>query len=116
MSSHACLVDSPLPYPKTMPLAMTTGSPRCMSREIQAGVSWSLPPRSSTLNAATPPSFVSGVFMIGKSARECAGPQNGASTQRVPLPSSHVDTAPQLPASWKSTSSLQKSGVLKSGV
>ena len=39
-----------------------------------------------------PPSFVSGVFMIGNFACECAGPQNGASTQRVPaaiLPRRH---------------------------
>ena len=40
----------------------------------------------------------------------------GASTQRVPFVSSHVESAPQLPMSWKSTSSLQKSDVLVSGV
>src|SRR5215510_13002634 len=99
-----------------MPFTMTTGSPRCISRETHAGVNCSLPPTSSTLKAATPPSLVSGVFVMGNFICECAGPQNGASTQRVPLESSHVDNAPQLPASWKSTSSLQNNGVLYIGV
>ena len=110
------MVSSPLPYPNTMPFATITGSPRFMSREIHAGSSSDAPPLSTTLNAATPPSFVAGVFMIGNFACEWAGPQNGASTHRVPPASSHVDIAPQLPASWKSTSSLQNSGVLNIGV
>src|SRR4051794_13205255 len=87
-----------------------------MSREIQAGSSSNVAPLSTTLNAATPPSFVAGVFMIGNFACEWAGPQNGAIPPRVPLASSHVDIAPQLPASWKSTSSLQNNGVLNIGV
>src|SRR5262245_59637481 len=53
---------------------------------------------------------------MGNFTCERAGPQNGARTQRVPLESSHVDKAPQLPASWKSTSSLQNNGVLYIGV
>ena len=57
MSGQDCFVSSPLPYPKTIPLTMITGSPRRMSRETQAGerVGWVASP--STLNAATPPSF-----------------------------------------------------------
>ena len=87
-----------------------------MSRETHAGASVGLAASPSTLNAATPPSLAIGVFMIGALYCECTGPQNGASTQRVPFDSSHVESAPQLPMSWKSTSSLQNSVVLWSGV
>src|SRR4249920_4059751 len=108
MSGQDCFVSSPLPYAKTIPLTMITGSPRRMSRETQAGerVGWVASP--STLNAATPPSLAGGVFMVGALYCEWTGPQNGASTQRVPFDSSQVESAPQLPMSWKSTSSLQK--------
>ena len=88
-----------------------TGSPRIMSRDTQTGVNASLPPASVTLNAATPPP-VTAPCEISNLNFECTGPQNGASTQRVPAGSSHVDIAPQLPASWKSTSSLQNNDVL----
>src|SRR5688572_31330950 len=77
-----------------------------MSRDTQAGANSSLPPRSTSLKAATPPSFT-GPYEIGNFACECTGPQNGASTHRVPLGSSHELSAPQLPMSWKSTSSLR---------
>jgi len=40
------------------------------------------------------------------------GPQKGARIHRLPRESSQVDMRPQLPASWKSTSSLQKSSLL----
>src|SRR5436190_21788032 len=100
-----------------MPLATMTGSPRCMSRETQTGSSVRLPPVSDTLKAATPPSFVTGVLVIGNLNCECCGPQKGATTKREAVAaSSQVESAPQLPESWKSASSLQNNGVLYSGV
>ena len=81
-----------------------------MSREIQAGVSCSLPPFSSTLNATIAPYFTL-PFSIGALNAECFGPQIGVSTQRVPLESSQLASDPQMPADAKFTSSLQISGV-----
>src|SRR5256885_2452030 len=114
-SGVAWVVFSPLPYAKTTPLATTGGSARFMSREIQAGVSWRPPSRSSTLNAAMAPSLTS-PCSSGALKSECLGPQNGANTQRVPFPSTQLDIAPQMPAEAKLTPSLHKSGVRYNGV
>src|SRR5262249_21797291 len=114
-SNVACTVSSPLPYAKTTPLAITTGSACHMLRESQAGVSWGFPPFSSILNAATAP-CTTGPCSIGAVNCECFGPQNGTRIHRVPFDSSHVASAPQTPAPANCTSSLQMSGVLYSGV
>src|SRR5579885_1458587 len=98
-----------------MPLAITGGPARFMSRETQAGVSCSLPLLSSTLNAAIAPCSTS-PYSSGALNAECFAPQNGVRTQRVPLESCHEAIDPQIPAEAKFTSSLQISGVRKSGV
>src|SRR5215475_3435309 len=97
------------------PLAMTGGSARFISREIQAGASAHLPAFSSTLKAAIAP-YLTGPFSTGALNLECFGPQKGVSAQRVPLASSHVAIEPQMPAEAKLTSSLQINGVRYSGV
>src|SRR5580704_13033466 len=86
-----------------------------MSRETQAGTSSVLPLTSSTLNAATPPFFVT-PLVIGNLNCECAGPQNGLNTQRAPFASTYVASEPQMPAEAKFTSSLQNIGVVKRSV
>src|SRR3954452_23443563 len=96
------------------PFAMTGGSALFMSREIQAGVSWNFPFFSSTLKAATAPSFT-WPFSMGAENFECFGPQNGVSTQRVPFESCQLAIEPQMPAEAKFTSSLQINGDVKSG-
>ena len=98
-----------------MPLAITTGSPRFMSVDTQAGVKSSFPLRSRSLKPPTPPALT-GPCVTSNLNFEWTGPQNGARIHRLPTESSHVDNAPQLPASWKSTSSLQNSSVLYNGV
>src|SRR5215207_8699029 len=98
-----------------IPLAMTGGSARFMSREIQAGASVNLPAFSSTLKAAIAP-YLTGPFSIDALNLECFGPQNGVNTQRVPFASSQLAIEPQIPAEAKLTSSLQISGVRCSGV
>src|SRR5947199_175982 len=114
-SGVACVVLSPLPYANTTPLAITGGSARFMSREIQAGVRVVLPPLSSTLNATIAPSFT-GPCSIGAWNCECFAPQNGVRTQRVPFESSQLASEPQMPADAKFTSSLQSRGLGYSGV
>src|SRR5215813_15401911 len=114
-SKVACVVCSPLPYRKTTPLAITTGSACHMLRESQACVSCGFPSFSSILNAATAP-CATGPCSIGAVNCECFGPQNGTRTHRVPLDSSHVASAPQTPAPANCTSSLQMRGVRYSGV
>ncbi len=110
MSNVACLASSPLPYANTTPLAITTGSACHMSRDSHAGASRTVPPASSSLNAAIAPCTTC-PCSIGALNSECFGPQNGISTQRVPLDSSQVASAPQTPAPANCTSSLQTSGV-----
>src|SRR5262245_40834202 len=114
-SKVACVVSSPLPYAKTTPLAITTGSACHMLRESQAGVSCGFPRFSSILNAATAP-CTTGPCSIGAVNCDCLGPQHADRTHRVPLASSQVASAPQTPAPANCTSSLQMSGVLYSGV
>src|SRR5436309_11066032 len=114
-SKYACSVFSPLPYANTIPLAITGGSARFMSREIQAGVNCSLLSFSSTLNAAMAPYFTS-PYSTGALKAECFGPQNDVSTQRVPFESSQLAIEPQMPADAKLTSSLQSSGLRYKGV
>src|SRR5262249_1340231 len=89
-----------------MPLAITTGSPRFISADTHVGEGSYLPLPSRSLNPPTPPA-ITGPCVTSNLNFECTGPQNGARIHRVPTESSHVDSAPQLPASWKSTSSLQ---------
>ena len=60
--------------------------------------------------------FFTNPFSIGALYFECFGPQNGVSTQRCPFVSSQLVSEPQIPASAKSTVSLQISGVRSSGV
>src|SRR5215475_9580663 len=98
-----------------MPLAITGGSARFMSRDSQAGARVHLPFCSSTLNAATAP-FLTGPFSSAALNFECFGPQNGVSTQRVPFESSQLAIDPQMPAEAKLTPSLQISGVRRKGV
>src|SRR5262245_31560104 len=98
-----------------IPLAITGGSARFMSLEIQAGASVHFPFFSSTLNAAIAPSLT-GPYPIGALNFECFGPQNGVSAQRVPFESSQLASDPQMPAEAKLTSSLQISGVRCNGV
>src|SRR5438067_11455425 len=98
-----------------MPLAITGGSARFMSREIHAATNVGLPPLSSSLNAAIAPSLTT-PFSIGALNFECFAPQNGVNTQRVPFASSQLASDPQIPADAKLTSSLQMSGVRCSGV
>src|SRR5437588_12921382 len=81
-----------------------------MSREIQAGASWRPPSRSSSLNAAIAPCSTS-PCTTGAVKSECLGPQNGAKTQRVPLASTQVVIAPQMPAEAKLKPSLHNSRV-----
>src|ERR671924_781575 len=110
MSKAAWSVSSPLPYAKTIPLAITGGSAWFMSREIHAGARFHLPFFSSTLKAAIAP-YLTGPYSMGALNFECFGPQNGVSTQRVPLfESSQLAIEPQIPADAKLTSSLQISG------
>src|ERR671923_813895 len=97
------------------PPAMTGGSARFISREIQAGVSAHFPAFSSTLNAAMAP-YLTAPFSIGALNLECFGPQNGVSAQRTPFASSQVAIEPQMPAEAKFTSSLQIKGVRNKGV
>src|SRR5262245_25356918 len=106
MSYAAWSVSSPLPYANTTPLAITGGSARSISREIQAGVSVYLPALSSTLKATTAP-FLTAPFSTGAVNLECFGPQKGDNTQRVPLASSQLASEPHTPAEAKLTSSLQ---------
>src|SRR5262245_20753849 len=96
-------------------LAITGGSARFISREIQAGVNMYLPALSSTLKAAIVPNLT-GPFSIGAENFECFGSQNGVSAQRAPLASSQVAIDPHMPAEAKLTSSLQISRVRCSGV
>ena len=91
-------------------MAITGGSARFMSREIQAGVNCGLPFFSSTLNATMAPSFTA-PYSMGALNCECFGPQMGVSTQRVPFESSQLASEPQMPAEAKLTSSLQSSGL-----
>ena len=64
----------------------------------------------STVKAAMAP-FFTGPFSIGALNLECFGPQKGVNTQRLPCGSSQLVSEPQMPASAKSTISLQMSGV-----
>src|SRR5215475_15789546 len=98
-----------------IPLAITGGSARFMSRESQAGARFHLPFFSSTLKAAIAP-FLTGPYSSGALNFECFGPQNGVSAQRAPFESSQVAIEPQMPAEAKFTSSLQMSGVRNKGV
>src|SRR5262249_47197669 len=100
---------------KTMPLAITGGSARFISRASQTGARFHLPFFSSTLNAAIAP-YLIGPCSIGALNFECFGPQNGVSTQRVPFESSQLAIEPPMPADAKLTSSLQISGVRYKGV
>ena len=110
MSAVDCVASTPLPKANTTPLAITAGSAWFMSRESHAGASRTLPPCSSTLNAATAPRTVS-PCSIGALKSGCFGPQNGIRTQRVPSVSSQVESALHGPAAANCTSSLQTSGV-----
>src|SRR5215204_1535116 len=86
-----------------------------MSLETQPGVNCQAPFFSSTLNAATAPSFTF-PYSSGALKAECCGPQKGVSTQRVPSVSAQLAIEPQMPAEAKLTSSLQISGVRYKGV
>src|SRR5260221_11661968 len=86
-----------------------------MSREIQTGVNCTLPSFVSILNAAMAP-FLTSPYSTGALNLGCFGPQNGVNTQRVLLASSQLASDPQIPASAKSTISLQISGVRYTGV
>ena len=77
-----------------------------MLRDVHALVITGLPPRSSTLNAAIVPTFVS-PLATGNFAFGCLGPHTGASTHRVPAGSSHVARLPHVPAPAKSTASFE---------
>src|SRR5262252_4061722 len=98
-----------------IPPAITGGSARFISREIQAGARSHSPFFSTTLKAAIAP-FLTGPYAIGALNFECFGPQNGVNTQRVPFESSQLAIDPQTPAEAKLTSSLQISGVRCNGV
>src|SRR5215813_14132419 len=86
-----------------------------MSREIHAGVITILPFCSSIFQATIAP-WVTVPCEIGGLKSGCDGPQNGLSTQRVPLASSHVARLPHTPAAAKLTSSLHIQVVRKTGV
>src|SRR5262245_29995280 len=96
MSYAAWFVSSPLPYANTIPLAITGGSARFMSRETHAGDRSHFPFFSSTLNAAIAP-FLTGPYSIGARNFECFGPQKGVNTQRVPFESSQLAIEPRRP-------------------
>src|SRR5262249_6487545 len=98
-----------------MPLAITGGSARFISRESQTGARVHLPLFSSTLKAAIAPYLIK-PCSIGALNFECFGPQNGPSTQRIPFESSQLPIEPQTPADAKLTSSLQISGERYKGV
>src|SRR5262244_1463320 len=98
-----------------MPLAITGGSARFISRESQAGARFHLPFFSSTLKAAMAP-YLIGPYSSGALNFECFGPQNGVSAQRAPCKSSQLAIGPGRPADAKLTSSLQIRGVRLKGV
>ena len=81
-----------------------------MSREIQAGVKCDFAVRSLHLEGRDRAVLHLAVF-DRRFEFGCFGPQNGVSTQRVPLASSQVASEPQMPAEAKLTISLQISGV-----
>src|SRR5205085_6920155 len=82
-----CMGLSPSEIAKIMPLEITTGVGTDMSTEFQAGTSTGLSPCRSTLNAMMLPCGV-GPYEVGNFVAGVGGPQAGASSQRVPDPSS----------------------------